>query len=84
MFASQIETDTILFKRYYIILEFNIFSKLTVETKTWCAAEKFESDLLFFWIIWFFEENTYKPISNIIILFKLENKLKYMYQYYSN
>ena len=31
MFASQIETDTLLFKRYYIILEFNIF-KVTVET----------------------------------------------------
>ena len=80
MIASQVETDTLLFKKYYIILEFYIF-KVTVETKTWCATEKFESDLLFFWIILFFKEDTYKPISTIIILFKLENTLKYIYQY---
>ena len=59
MFASQIETDTKMYltMRHYIILEFNIF-KVTVETKTWCATEKFESDLLFFWIILFFKEDT--------------------------
>ena len=32
IFASQIATDTILFQRYYINIEFNIF-KVTVETK---------------------------------------------------
>ena len=37
IFSSQIETDTILFKKYYIILKFN-FCKLTVERKTWCAC----------------------------------------------
>ena len=56
IFASHIETDTIVFKIYYIILEYILF-KVTVAHKAWYAAEKveleFESDLLFFWIILF-------------------------------
>ena len=70
---SNIETDTIVFKIYYIILEFIIF-KVTVEHKAWYAAEKvelgFESGLLFFWYIWN-NFNYYKT------LFKLGNTLKY-------
>ena len=61
IFASHIDIDTISFKIYNIILKCNIF-KVTVEPKTWNAAEKvhlgFKSDLLFIWII-LFKEDTF-------------------------
>ena len=69
VFASQIETDTILFKRYFIILEFNIF-KVTVETKTLCAVEKFESDLYFSSELFCFSRNILlNPFQLLFILF---------------
>ena len=80
MFASQIETDTLQYKRYYISLEFNIFK-----------SDCWNQDTMYNWKVWVrltfhlnyfvFKEDTYKPISTIIILFKLKNTLKYMYQY---
>ena len=61
MFASQFETDTLLFKRYYIILEFNIF-KVTVETKTYDVELKSLRQTYFSSDFFFFKEDTYKPI----------------------
>ena len=75
MFASQIETNTLslLFKRYYIILEFNSWNQdMMCNWKVWVR-------LTFLLNYFFFKEDTYKPISTIIILFKLDNTFKYMY-----
>ena len=79
--APYIDIDTISFKIYDIILKCNIF-KVTVEPKTWCAAEKVHlglSQTYFSSELFCFSRKILLilTISNIIMLLELGNTIKY-------